>query len=100
MLAYLEYIELPHLTPIFKDNGIDGKFLLSLSDESLQAAGIAPLQCKKIRMCLEEPAVGGDAAVGSEPVGSTTKHVQVEGVRAEVQATLVGMQPLAKNQSA
>ena len=67
MGTYLDAIELGHLKPYFATMGICGKIFSALNVQDLQFDGaIKPLQWKKINHCMprEEPAVGGDAAVG------------------------------------
>ena len=47
---YLAGLELGHLAPGFRSNGIDGKMLLELSEEELVGElGLTKLQAKKVR---------------------------------------------------
>jgi len=54
---FLTDIGLAHVVPLFKENGVDGQFLASLSDEDLCSdLGLKPLQVRKIRQKLGEHA--------------------------------------------
>ena len=50
MVKYLAAIALGHLSPIIRENGLDGAFFLKCAQEDLQAIGIGQVQWKKIRM--------------------------------------------------
>ena len=48
MASYLHCISLGHLRSAIKENGLDGKFPLQLTQNDVSAIGIGPLQWKKI----------------------------------------------------
>jgi hypothetical protein len=50
-VQFLEKIELGHLVPKFRENGVDGLMLQELSDEDLMSElGCTKLQARKIRV--------------------------------------------------
>jgi hypothetical protein len=52
VVQYLEYIELAHLEPAIRLNGINGIILLEATQLELESAGFTKLQIKKIFGCL------------------------------------------------
>lgn len=55
VVAFLESCELGHVKDAFRDNGVDGGFLLCLSDDELMVdLGLTKLQVKKIRLRLPQ----------------------------------------------
>ena len=54
MVKYLAAIALGHLSPIIRENGLDGAFFLQCAQEDLQAIGIGQVQWKKIRMYMPQ----------------------------------------------
>lgn len=46
--AMLERIGLGHLSPVFKENGVNGKDLLSLEDEDYKES----LNCSNLQVCV------------------------------------------------
>ncbi len=51
VVQYLKSLELAHLEPIFRLNGISGNILLAATSVELESAGLTKLQIKKIRTC-------------------------------------------------
>ena len=47
MVQYMSAIDLGHLAPAMKENGMDGRFLLECTQEDFLAIGVTALQCKK-----------------------------------------------------
>ena len=55
VVHFLESCELGHLKDVFQKNGVDGGFLLTLSDKELvEELGLTNLQVKKIRVRLPQ----------------------------------------------
>jgi hypothetical protein len=51
VVAFLERLELGHLAPAFRENGVDGAFLLELTHgEMISELGLTPLQAKKVML--------------------------------------------------
>ncbi len=48
VVQYLAYIELAHLEPVIRLNGINGIILLEAAPLELESAGLTKLQTKKI----------------------------------------------------
>lgn len=50
VVSYLEGLSLAHVAPKFRDNGVDGAFLLELSEEDLaKELGLTTLQARKVK---------------------------------------------------
>ena len=55
LIDFLDSCKLGHLKAVFRDNGMDGEFLLSQSDmELIEELGLSKLQVKKIRLRLPQ----------------------------------------------
>ena len=54
MVTYLDAIDLGHLNPIIRDNGLNGAFFLQCAQEDLRAINIGQVQWKKIMMYMPQ----------------------------------------------